>query len=281
MNMIYRIGASIGGLLAGGCVVAVVEWISGRMHPMPEGLKMDDSQAINDWIKGLPTSAFLMLLVAWGLGSFVGAFVARRIAPARSAWPAIVVCALLILATVVNLIALPHPWWLWSTGIGSCLIFGFAGMVVAGPKEYMVDVTRVIRAPAERVFQTLARMENFSKAVPGITKVEFLTDNRYGVGTRFRETRIMHGKEASTELEVTELEENKRIRMVGTAGGTIWDTLFTVEPQGADAKMQMQMAARPQNFGSKLLSPMILGMVTKAVESDMDSVKNYCESPAD
>lgn len=277
MNIFLRFSAALVGMVAGGCAVALVEWISIRMHPMPEGLQMDDIEGVKAWVRELPTSAFLMLLVAWSAGCGIGTFVARRIAPGRSAWPAIVVCVLLTLATIGNLIALPHPWWLWPTGIGACLIFGCIGMLLAAPSEYLVATTRVIGAPVENVFQTLARIENFSKAVPGITKVEFLTDKRYGVGTRFRETRLMQGKEASTELEVTELEENKLIRMVAHAGGTIWDTVFNVEPVGREVQMQMQMAARPQNLASKLLTPLILGMVSKAVESDMDSVKLYCE----
>ena len=46
--------------------------------------------------------------------------------------------------------------------------------------------------------------------------------------TRFRETRVMKGREASTVLEVTEYESPRRIRLVSDEGGTIWDTVFTV-----------------------------------------------------
>jgi carbon monoxide dehydrogenase subunit G len=283
MNILYRIGATVAGLLAAASVVGLVEWVNGRIHPMPAGLQVDDLEAMKTWVAGLPTSAFLMLLVAWGAGSFVGAFVARRIATGRSVWPATIVCLLLTLATISNLMMLPHPWWLWPAGIAACLIFGLAGIVMAAPSEYLVSATRVIHAPMENVFQTLARAENYSKAVPGITNIEFLTDKHYGVGTRFRETRLMHGKEAATELEVTELDENRRIRMIAEAGGTIWDTVFSLNPhenKGDDSQTHthLQMAARPQNLAAKVLTPMILGMVFKGVESDMDAVKRYCES---
>ncbi len=283
MKIFYRIGATVGGLLAGGCVVALVEWISSRMHPMPTGLNMDDVEGIKTWVAGLPTSAFLMLLAAWGAGCCVGTFVARYIAPGRSAWPAMIVCLLLTLATIGNLIVLPHPWWLWPTGITACLMFGLAGFVLAAPAEYAVAATRVIRAPVETIFQTLARVEIFSRAVPGITNIEFLTDKKYGVGTRFRETRLMHGKVATTDLEVTELTENKRIRIVAEAGGTTWDTVFSVEPRashGSDfqTEVHMQMGARPLNLFAKVLTPMILGIVTRGVTSDIDAIKQYCES---
>lgn len=89
-------------------------------------------------------------------------------------------------------------------------------------------VIRTINAPLDLVFQTVADIRNFSKAVPHIVNAEFLSDVESGVGTRFRETRLMRGKEATTELEVTEYSENEHIRIVADAGGTIWDSLFTV-----------------------------------------------------
>ena len=91
-----------------------------------------------------------------------------------------------------------------------------------------VTVTRRIDAPADVVFRAVAHIEQFSQAVPGILRVEFLSDVKSGVGARFRETRMMMGREASTELEVTEYVENERVRIVSEAGGALWDTVFTV-----------------------------------------------------
>ncbi|MHC4817139.1 MAG: SRPBCC family protein, partial [Planctomycetota bacterium] len=91
-------------------------------------------------------------------------------------------------------------------------------------------VSRTIEAPIETVFDTVAHIENFSKAIPDIVNVEFLSDVRSGVGTHFRETRRMRGKEVSVELAVTEYVENDHIRIVSDTHGTVWDTVFTVEP---------------------------------------------------
>ncbi|MCE2540939.1 MAG: SRPBCC family protein [Acidobacteria bacterium] len=87
-----------------------------------------------------------------------------------------------------------------------------------------VTVTRRIDAPADVVFRVVAHVEQFSQAVPGILRVEFLSEVKSGVGARFRETRMMMGREASTELEVTEYVENERVRIVSEAGGALWDT---------------------------------------------------------
>jgi len=130
------------------------------------------------------------------------------------------------------------------------------------------------------VFDTVAHIDNFAKAVPSIIGTEVLSDVQSGVGTRFRETRLMRGKETTTELEITECVENDRVRMVADAGGTIWDTVFEVSPESGHVKLTVAMDARAYKFLPKLVNPFIKGFVQKAIESDMDAVKTYCEATA-
>lgn len=139
-------------------------------------------------------------------------------------------------------------------------------------------VTRTIEAPVERVFDTVAHIENFTKAIPEITKVEFVSATRSGVGTRFKETRRMGKREGTTELEVTEYVPNEHVRLVSDAGGTIWDTVFTVKPTGSGGtELKMVMDARAYKLLAKLFNPLIKGMVRKYIERDMDAVKVWCE----
>ena len=140
-----------------------------------------------------------------------------------------------------------------------------------------VTVTRRIDASADAVFRTVAHIEQFSQAVPHILRVEFLTEVKSGVGARFRETRMMMGHEASTELEVTEYVENERVRIASEAGGAHWDTVFTVAPDGEGTELKMVMDATPLTKSARMTLPLVIGAVRKAVEQDMDSVKAFCE----
>ena len=142
-------------------------------------------------------------------------------------------------------------------------------------------ITRNIDAPVERVFDTVAHIENFSTAVPHITSVEFLGQQRRGVGTKFRETRIFRGRQASTELEVTEYVENERVRLVADEGGTIWDTVFTITDAGEGTRLDMVMEASAYKFVAKLLNPLLKGILRRAIKGDMDAVKAYCEGHQD
>ena len=140
-----------------------------------------------------------------------------------------------------------------------------------------VTIIRVIDAPLDLVFKTVAQIEEFSKAIPHIAKIEMLSDVKSGVGTRFRETRIMKGKEVSNDLEVTEYVLNDHVRLVADTHGTVWDTLFTVKTVNGMTEMTMVMDAKAHKFLPKIMNSLIMGMVKKAIEQDMDSVKAYCE----
>ena len=141
------------------------------------------------------------------------------------------------------------------------------------------SLTRTISAPLAAVFDTIADPVNYTKAVPQITKVEFLTDQSAGVGTRFRETRVMRGREAATELEVTEFVRNRRVRLVTKAGGTVWDSVFTVTPAegGHGTRLELVMEARPYRLLARVFVPLMKGIVARAVAGDMDAVKAYLE----
>ena len=141
-----------------------------------------------------------------------------------------------------------------------------------------IRITRTIDAPIDAVFQTVSDVRNFRDAVPHITNVEFLTEQQTGKGTRFLETRAMNGREQSVELEVADYVENDRVRMISDAGGTIWDSLFTVSDEDGKVRLDMQMDIKPHTLVARIMTPLIRGMVVKGVAADMDAVKAYCES---
>lgn len=144
-----------------------------------------------------------------------------------------------------------------------------------------IATIRCIRAPIDRVFQTVADVRNFTTAVPHIKKIEFLSEQQTGVGTRFRETRMMGNKEVQTELEVTEYVENEHVRLVSDSGGTIWDTVFRVTEVDGEVELSMHMDIRPHKLLARLFIPLIRGTVVTGVEADMDCVKDYCEMTPD
>lgn len=139
-------------------------------------------------------------------------------------------------------------------------------------------VRRTIDAPVDFVFRTVSEIDNYSKAIPHIVDVEFLSDVKRGVGSRFRETRLMMGREASTVLEVKEYAADERVRLVSDEGGTIWDSVFTVRSVNGGTELTLVMDARPYTFKSRILVPVMKFIIRRGLVKDMDAVKEYCES---
>ena len=140
-----------------------------------------------------------------------------------------------------------------------------------------VSATRIVNAPIAKVFDAISNANNFMHAVSDIKSVEFVTDQQTGVGTRFKETREMNGKANTVELEFTEWVENQHVRLISDEGGTIWDSVFTVEQKTDGVELKLVMDAKPYKLVAKLITPMIFGMVAKAVQGDMDAIKAFCE----
>ena len=144
-----------------------------------------------------------------------------------------------------------------------------------------IRISKTISAPLDVVFRTISDVRNFRAAVPHITNIEFLTEQQVGTGTRFRETRSMKGREHTVELEVAEFIRDDRVRMISDEGGTVWDTVFVVEQHDDHVTLVTTMDIRPHRLMARIVSPFIRGMVAKAVEADMDSVKDFCESDSE
>ncbi|MDX1642399.1 MAG: SRPBCC family protein [Balneolaceae bacterium] len=140
-----------------------------------------------------------------------------------------------------------------------------------------VTISRRIHASVKTVFRTISDIRNFSNAVPDVVDVEFLTDQKTGVGTRFKETREFRGREMSTVLEVTEYEENEKIRLISDAQGTVWDSTFIVEDLEGSTELTLVMKAKPYKFFARIMNLFMKGFMKKALAKDMDAVKNYCE----
>lgn len=140
-----------------------------------------------------------------------------------------------------------------------------------------ITAKRTIDAPVDEVFKTVCDINNYSKAIPEIVKTEIISDVKSGVGVRFRETRLMKGKEVTEEMEVTEFVENDHVRIVCDSHGTVWDSVFKVTPAEGKTELTLTMDANAHQFMAKLMNPMIKGVIGKALERDMDAVKSYCE----
>jgi hypothetical protein len=132
IRMLRIVLGIVAGAIAGSIVVGLVETLGMMLFPSPPGLDFSSPEAARASAAQIPPGSVASIGVAWGLGALVGGFVAARIA--QRAWAAWVIAALLIAASLINLVMIPSPIWLWIGGIGAIIVGGWLAGRFGPPK---------------------------------------------------------------------------------------------------------------------------------------------------
>lgn len=122
----------VGGAIAGVIGVMIVEGISAFLYPLPPGLDTNDREAMSAHIASLPAGAFAMVLAAHATGSFLGGAVCALIARRKAYDKALIIGLLLMVAGILTLVAMPHPFWFALADVVLYVPFAFLGCFVAG-----------------------------------------------------------------------------------------------------------------------------------------------------
>ncbi len=144
-----------------------------------------------------------------------------------------------------------------------------------------INISKTIDAPVDRVFSVMSDIPHAEETVSGITKIEMLTDGPVDRGTRWRETRLMFGREATEELEITRFVPNRSYAVECESCGVHFKTDFRFHPQDGQTKVEMEMTTRPLSWMARIMSPltfMMRGMLIKALTQDLDDCKRAIES---
>jgi hypothetical protein len=135
MGPVLRSGLGVlAGVVVGGLLIGGVEMFSSRFYPLPAGTNPSDQQALASHISSLPASAFVWVLAAWMIGTLAGAWVAARIAQRKHLIHGAVIGAVFLALGIANMLAIPHPVWVWVCGIVIFIVAGYAGGRLASPR---------------------------------------------------------------------------------------------------------------------------------------------------
>ena len=135
MKHFLRSAASIVvGMVAGFVLIGGIEWVNTVLYPPPPGLDfMDPKQAgaVQAYLKTLPAQAFLIVVLAESLGAFVASWIAARLANRARFTHGMIIAALFLLATLLNLVSFPHPPWMWFVAPAGVLAAAYLGTRLA------------------------------------------------------------------------------------------------------------------------------------------------------
>lgn len=134
----------------------------------------------------------------------------------------------------------------------------------------------IARTPKE-VFDFITASENAPKVASSIVRMVKLTEGNIGVGTRYRETRLMNGKEHSTELEVTAYEPSQRYAMKNSTEGveTVYHYIFQPEKDGTRVNLVCEIKA---NGIKKLMVPLVASILKKEDGDHLQRLKRAMEA---
>ncbi|MEI5008532.1 SRPBCC family protein [Streptomyces sp. NPDC087659] len=146
-----------------------------------------------------------------------------------------------------------------------------------------VVVERRIAAPAGRVWDALTDVEGSQHVLSGVERVEKLTEGAFGVGTRWRETRRMFGKEATEEMRVTASEPTERFVVEADSHGTHYVSEFALRADGPETTTVRMTFSGTTPGGvtgllAKVLGPLGQRAVAKAVAKDLADVAAAVEA---
>lgn len=106
--------AVIGGIVAGGLFIAVIEAIGHFIYPPPDTL---DLETVCDYVKSAPVMALVFPLLGWTVGAFAAGLIAKLIYRVNNK-SAFVAGAILLLFILINFFVVEcHPMWMEIIGV--------------------------------------------------------------------------------------------------------------------------------------------------------------------
>jgi carbon monoxide dehydrogenase subunit G len=134
------------------------------------------------------------------------------------------------------------------------------------------DLTHTVAAPLPAVFEAFTDFANAPKRIPDILRVEVLTPGPVGVGTAFKETRKMFGKECTETMTVSAFEPGKLVELSAGNCGAVFTTRFTFEADGGKTRVDVAFRSRAVSLFAKLFTPLaflMMGTMKKCVTGDV------------
>lgn len=134
----------------------------------------------------------------------------------------------------------------------------------------------ISRSPKD-VFDFITASDNAPKVVPSVKSMVKLTEGPVHVGTRYRETRLMNGKEQQAELEVVACDPNQKYAVRNVTEGVEFVYQYTFHPEANGTRVDLVCEAKASG-PKKLILPMIVSILKKEDGDHLQRLKRALEA---
>ena len=109
--MIRKIAGVAFGAVIATALIIVVQMIGHAVYPAPPGIVFGDPASVATMMFEVPAGALLFVILSYVIGAFGGGMLAALVARETPMLYAAIVGGLVLVGTVLNLFAIPHPTW--------------------------------------------------------------------------------------------------------------------------------------------------------------------------
>jgi hypothetical protein len=136
----------------------------------------------------------------------------------------------------------------------------------------------ISRSPKD-VFDFITTSDNAPRVVSSVQNMVKLTEGPVRVGTRYRETRLMNGKEHQAELEVTAYEPDQKYAVKNVTEGIETIYRYTFRPESNGTRVDLVCEVRAGGV-KKLMLPMVVSILKREDGDHLQRLKKALENEA-
>ena len=147
-----------------------------------------------------------------------------------------------------------------------------------------LKVSRAVIAPASVVWSIMIDLEGSATTISAIESIEILSGaTEFGVGTRWRETRTMFGRQATEVMCISEVDPGKSYVAKAESNGAEYTTIMEVVDTGSNSsEVSMDFSAEPTGTMAKLMGATVGKLfesaTRKALAQDLDDIAAVAEA---
>jgi hypothetical protein len=138
------------------------------------------------------------------------------------------------------------------------------------------NMSEWVARPPKVVFDFITASENAPKIVSSVKSMVKLTEGPVGVGTRYRETRLMHGKEQQAELEIVEFEPARKYAVQNVTEGIETVYRYNLQPERDGTRIDLVCEIKAKGI-KKLMLPLVAAILKKEDGDHLQRVKKVLE----
>jgi hypothetical protein len=144
-------------------------------------------------------------------------------------------------------------------------------------------VNIVITKSKEDVWSAITDFERCGDFISSIINLEVLNRPETGlVGLKWKETRLMFGKEATETMWITDAVENQYYFTRAESHGAVYISRLILTEDRGRTTLTMSFLSAPQSMAAKVFAPLMGVLLKKSMErellKDLVDIKRYVEA---